>query len=57
MCVFPSDHDGVHAYIQRGRTPLIKAVERGHTSIVELLLEHGADPSLRDDVSVDTGVN
>ena len=33
----------------------MKAAYWGHTSVVQLLLEHGADPSVRDEVSVDTG--
>ena len=31
-----------------GKTPLIDAAERNHTRIVELLLQHGGDPAIRD---------
>ena len=32
----------------RGRTALMIAAEGGHTEIANLLLAHGADPSLKD---------
>ena len=39
---------------QDGSTLLIKAAERGHESIVVLLLQHKADPNISDEVSTDT---
>ena len=39
---------------QNGTTPLIEAVNRGHESIVVLLLQHKADPNISTKVSTDT---
>ena len=36
---------------QSNMTHLMCAAEKGHSSIVELLLSKGADPNLRDNVS------
>jgi ankyrin repeat protein len=36
-----------------GWTALMKAADKGRSSVVKLLLEHGADPSVRDKVSID----
>ena len=37
---------------QYQRTALHGAIERGHCEIAQLLLENGADPNARDEVSV-----
>ena len=39
---------------QYGNTPLIKAVREMHESIVVLLLQHKADPNIRNKVGTDT---
>lgn len=38
-----------------GFTPLMEAAFNGQTELVELLLEYGADPSLRDDAGLTAG--
>ena len=38
-------------FSQVGVTPLYIASEKGHTGIVELLLQHNADPNISDVVS------
>jgi hypothetical protein len=37
---------------QNGWTPLIWAADKGHTEVVKMLLEHGADANLANKVSV-----
>ena len=39
--------------IQDGFTPLYMASQGGHTSVVDILLRHGADPNLATTVSVE----
>ena len=36
---------------QDGATPLWMASQNGHSSIVDLLLRHGGDPNIADEVS------
>ena len=38
-------------FSQVGKTPLYVASEKGHTGIVELLLQHNADPNISEEVS------
>jgi ankyrin repeat protein len=38
--------------IQNGDTPLHKAVRGGHTNCIQILLEAGAIPTLRNEVTV-----
>ena len=40
-------------YIQDGATALLTASENGHTSVVDILLRHGANPNLADHVSIE----
>ena len=42
--------------LQDGATPLLMASENGHSSVVDVLLRHGADPNLADRVSIITVV-
>ena len=39
--------------IQDGSTPLCMASQKGHTSIVEVLLRNGADPNVATTVSME----
>jgi ankyrin repeat protein len=43
----------VNVQDNRGRTALMEAVERRNRPIVELLLQHGANPYLRDKQDID----
>ena len=36
-----------------GSTPLKVAAQRGDTEVVEIMLEHGADPSMKNDLGCD----
>ena len=36
--------------IQNGYTALMRASEKGHTAVVELLLQHGADVNAKGEV-------
>ena len=38
-------------FSQDGKTPLYIASREGHTGVVELLLQHNADPNISDEVS------
>ena len=38
-------------FSQDGKTPLNRASREGHTGVVELLLQHNADPNISDEVS------
>lgn len=38
----------VDAQDNRGRTPLMQAVEHGRIAVLQLLVRHGADPTIRD---------
>ena len=38
-------------FSQDGNTPLYIASQKGHTGVVELLLQHNADPNISDKVS------
>ena len=40
--------------LQDGATPLSMASQNGHTSVVDVLLRHGADPNLAKAVSIIT---
>jgi len=42
---------------QEGYTALIKASRDGHKEVVELLLDHGADTNMQDNVSVIDMIN
>ena len=37
-------------YLYLGETSLMQAAENGHTDIVKILLKHGADVNIRDDI-------
>ena len=41
----------VYDVLQRQRTALHLACERGHSEVVNILLEKGCDPTLKDGVS------
>ena len=49
-CIYNVMHD--YSTTQHHKTALHYASERGHRDIVQLLLEKGADPIVRDDVSL-----
>ncbi len=38
-------------FSQDGVTPMYRASYKGHTAVVELLLQHNADPNISDKVS------
>ena len=38
-------------YIQRGRTPLLSAIDSGHSDVAQLLINKGASINLTDEVS------
>ena len=40
-------------FLQDGGTPLYMASQNGHTSVVDILLRHGADPNIATTVSVE----
>ena len=42
----------VSLHLQSGATPLFMASQNGHSSVVDVLLRHGADPHLANRVSI-----
>ena len=44
-------------YLQVGRTALHKAAQEGKTNVIETLLQHGADFTLKDKVRIEPGIS
>ena len=45
---FIAEGDDVNEFSESGNCPLLEAASRNDTQMVELLLEHGADPEVHD---------
>ena len=44
-------------YLQNGKTALHWAVNRGKTDAIEILIQHGADCTLKDEVRIEFGIS